>query len=419
MGELEGPLELTRLLADPKARVPAWPTGLDEVDRVLGGGLLQGSVTLLGGEPGVGKSTLVLQMAAGLAGRGCKSLIATGEESATQVAGRAARLGVDLGGVWVVPTGSLSRALGAVRALQPQVLVVDSVQTLADEQLEASPGSVSQVRRCAETLVELAKGPGGPAVVLLGHVTKDGSLAGPKVLEHLVDTVLSFEGDRLGSLRVVRATKHRFARVGEVGLLEMTNEGLAAVEDPARRFLGDRALPQPGSVVLASLSGRRPLLVEVQALVVPTAGTSPGRACSGFDHSRLAVLLAVLESRVGLRLGGHEVYLSVSGGVRLSDPGADLAVCMAVASAATGRPLDPALVVAGEIGLAGEVRQVSGARARCEEAARLGFREAVMASAHAKEDLPIGFSGVESVGEALERCLGATTSPPRLKVVGD
>ena len=353
------------------------PTGIGELDRVLGGGLVPGSVTLVGGEPGVGKSTLLLQALAAMARGGARCLLVSAEESAAQVRRRAGRLGAAVGGVWLVAETSLPGIRAAVAEVGPDVVVVDSIQTVWDPELESAPGSVAQVRGCAQALVSLAKA-GGPAVVLVGHVTKDGALAGPRVLEHLVDTVLSFDGDRHHALRLLRSTKHRFASTGELGLFEMAEGGLAGVADPSGLFLSDRRSGSPGSVVFPAMEGYRPLLVEIQALVVPTTMVAPRRSASGLDAGRLALLLAVLDRRAALSLARCEVYVSAVGGVRISEPGADLAICLALASAVSGRPVPPDLIALGEVGLGGELRQVAQTPRRLAEAARLGFASAAV-----------------------------------------
>ncbi|HET9731701.1 MAG TPA: DNA repair protein RadA [Acidimicrobiales bacterium] len=353
----------------------ARPTGVAELDRVLGGGLVPSSVTLMAGEPGIGKSTLLLQMLGGLARRGRRSLLVAAEESPEQVGLRAARLGIGDDGVWVVGGTDLASIRAAVSGLRPDVLVVDSIQTITDHDSGAAAGSVASVRACAQALADQAKA-GGPAVVLVGHVTKDGSIAGPRVLEHLVDTVLSFEGDRHHALRLLRAVKHRFGPVGELGMWEMTASGLEEVPDGAALLLADRRPGTPGSVVFAGMDGRRPLLVEIQALVAPAQGP-PRRSASGYETGRLQQLVAVLDRRAGIELRQHDVYVSVVGGVRLSDPGADLAVALAVASAALDLVVPADLVVLGEVGLGGELRQVAHTAPRLAEAARGGFRRAL------------------------------------------
>jgi DNA repair protein RadA/Sms len=355
------------------------PTGDGELDRVLGGGLVPGSVTVVGGEPGVGKSTLLLQALASISGatgsRPC--LYVTAEESARQVALRAERLGVSSPALWLVAETSLPHVVDHIDALAPDVVVVDSIQTIHDPDLGAAAGSVGQVRGCSQRLVHEAKAR-GVSVVLVGHVTKEGGLAGPRVLEHLVDTVLAFEGERHHALRMLRAVKHRFGSTHELGLFEMGEQGLVAVPDPSALFLADRQPGVPGSVVAPVLDGQRPLLVEVQALVVPSGAPAPRRTAQGVDGGRLAQVLAVLDRHAGLDLGRAEVHVAVAGGVRVTEPGADLAVALAVASSATERPLPPDLVTCGELGLGGELRQVHRTERRLAEAARLGFSRAVV-----------------------------------------
>jgi DNA repair protein RadA/Sms len=352
-------------------------TGDAELDRVLGGGLVPGSVTVLGGEPGVGKSTLLLQALASIATRGATCLYVTAEESARQVALRAERLGVTSPSLWLVSETSLPHVVAHLDDLSPDVVVVDSVQTVHDPDLASAPGSVGQVRGCAQRLVGEAKRR-SVSIVLVGHVTKDGGLAGPRALEHLVDTVLSFDGDRHHALRMLRAVKHRFGSTDELGLFEMGEAGLDAVPDPSALFLADRQTGVPGSVVAPVLDGQRPLLVEVQALVVPSQAPAPRRTAQGVDGGRLAQVLAVLQRRAELDLSRFEVHVAVAGGVRVAEPAADLAVAVAVASAATGQPVASEVVVCGEVGLGGELRQVHRTERRLAEATRLGFRRAVV-----------------------------------------
>jgi DNA repair protein RadA/Sms len=357
---------------------PRRPTGIDELDRVLGGGLVAGSVTLLGGEPGMGKSTLLLQSLGRLAAAGARCLLVGAEESAEQIRLRAGRLGPMPPELLLVADTSMARVLAHVETVRPDVVAVDSIQAVADPDLPGVPGSLSQVRECAHRLVRLAKEHGVTAL-MVGHVTKDGSLAGPRTLEHVVDTVLAFTGDRHHALRYLHASKHRFGSTQELGLLEMTEAGLLGVPDPSALFLADRCAGAPGSIVTPVVEGARPLLVEVQALVAPTGGgTSPRRAATGVDPARLALLLAVLQQRARLDLGGRDVYVSVAGGIRVAEPGADLAIALAIAGARAGLALPPGTVVMGEIGLAGEIRQVPGATRRLAEAERLGFVRAIV-----------------------------------------
>lgn len=385
------------------------PTGVAELDRVLGGGLVPSSVTLLGGEPGIGKSTLVLQVLSRLAVGGARCLLVSAEESAHAVKARAARLGMESPQLWLAAETDLRGLRAAIEQVKPAVVAVDSIQTVWDPDLDSAPGSVAQVRGCAHALVNLAKA-AGVTVLLVGHVTKEGALAGPRVLEHVVDTVLSFEGDRHHALRLLRAAKHRFGPTGELGLFEMTDEGLADVPDPSGLFLGDRRAGTPGSAVFPAMEGHRPLLVELQALVTESSLAMPRRSTSGLDGNRLAVLLAVLIRRAAIALGGRDVYVSAVGGVRVSEPGADLALALALASAALDRPLPSDLVVVGEVGLAGEVRQVSQTERRLSEAARLGFARAVVpASAPASVALPA--LRVTTLPEAIARVLVEDTTP--------
>ena len=350
-------------------------TGISELDRVLDGGLVPGSVTLLGGEPGIGKSTLLLQL---LASWPTRSLYVTAEESAQQVRLRAERLHAVRDNLWLVSEPSLTNIIAALDKVQPELLVIDSIQAVADPALGSAPGSVVQVRGCAHRLVQEAKRRNIPTI-LVGHVTKDGGLAGPRVLEHVVDTVLSFEGERHHALRILRAVKHRFGSTNELGLFEMTELGLVGVPDASQMFLADRRPGTPGSVVVPTLEGQRPLLVEVQALTNAMSGNvPPRRSAQGLDPGRLAMLLAVLERRAGISLSQHEVFASVVGGVRLSEPGSDLGLCIALVSAVTNKPAPSDLVVCGEVGLGGEIRHVGHMSRRLTEAARLGFTRAIV-----------------------------------------
>ncbi len=352
-------------------------TGLPELDRVLGGGLVPGSVTVLGGEPGIGKSTLVLQAVAGLARRGATALVVTGEESVAQVRLRAERLGALDDDVLVVAETDLETVAAHIEATDPDVVVVDSIQTLRHAGFPGAAGSVSQVREVAHELVSLAK-QRGVSMLVVGHVTKVGDLAGPRELEHVVDTVLAFEGDRHHALRLLRAHKHRFGSTDELGLFEMGVEGLVAVDDASRLFLADRKVGAPGSAVGVVVEAGRPLLVEVQALVAPTPAPMPRRVAQALDGGRLAMLLAVLDQRAGVSCAGSDVFASVAGGVRVAEPALDRGVCLAVASAVSGWPLPPDVVAIGEVGLAGEVRAVPGLDRRLREAARLGFGTAIV-----------------------------------------
>ena len=361
---------------DPTEFTPR-PTGVAELDRVLGGGLVPGSVTLLGGEPGIGKSTVLLQAAAEVAAAGRKVLYLSGEESAQQVRLRAERLGALHPMLWVATEVSLPQVLGAIASVQPDLVIVDSVQTLLNPDLASTPGSVAQVRECTHRLVQEAKRT-GCAIVLVGHVTKEGALAGPRVLEHMVDTVLSFEGDRHHALRLLRVVKHRFGSTQELGLFEMTEKGLSGVPDASGMFLADRRLGIPGSVVVPTIEGARPLLVELQVLTTPSTLPSPRRSAQGIDSGRLSLLLAVLQQRVGVPTGQVDVYALAVGGVKIVEPGADLALGLAVVSSLTGTPVPADIVACGEVGLGGELRQVAHTPRRLAEAARLGFKRAVL-----------------------------------------
>lgn len=355
----------------------ALPTGIGELDLVLGGGLVPGSVTLVGGEPGIGKSTLLLQAFAAMAARGATTLIVTAEESVQQVRLRAGRLGTLSENLHLVAETNLACILAHIATLKPDLVLIDSIQTVFDSDLSSAPGSVSQVRECAQRFVREAKEQ-TVTTVLVGHVTKEGALAGPRVLEHLVDTVLSFEGDRHHALRVLRAVKHRFGSTHELGLFEMTEAGLTAVEDPSGLFLSDRREGVAGSVVVPTVDGNRPLLVEMQALVSSSSLPQPRRCALGIDSGRLSLLLAVLERRVGIHMGGMDVHASAVGGVRVLEPGADLAIALALVSSLSNVPLPEDLVAFGEVGLAGELRQVSQPERRLSETLRLGFRRAIV-----------------------------------------
>jgi DNA repair protein RadA/Sms len=407
--------EPTALGAVHEPGVPRQAIGISELDRVLGGGLVRGSLVLVGGEPGIGKSTLLLQVAAGVTTAGGGSVLyATGEESAAQVRLRAARLGLLDGApaerIRVVAEAEVGRIMEIARSERPGLVVVDSIQTATVDELDGPAGSVGQVRESALRMMDLAKGE-GIAVVLVGHVTKDGLLAGPKTLEHLVDAVLSIEGERFAALRLVRASKNRFGSTEEVGVFEMGERGLAEVADPARAFLAEHDGPAPGSVVAPTLEGSRPILVEVQALVAPGAIGSPRRTASGVDPNRVALLIAVLGRRVGIGLASHDVYLNLAGGLTVGEPGLDLPIAIALASSLRDRPVHDRTVAIGEVGLLGELRPVSGLERRLKEAARLGFDRAIVprATREASWTPPVGMEviAVGSLGEAVERALAA------------
>jgi DNA repair protein RadA/Sms len=375
-------------------------TRVDELDRVLGGGVVAGSATLLGGEPGIGKSTLALQVAAAMARAGSRVLYASAEESNAQVRSRAERLGALDDGLWLTTESRAPVLATHAIELAPQLVVVDSIQTVRHPELSSAAGSVGQVRECTSTLVGAAKHHGF-ALVLVGHVTKEGALAGPRVLEHLVDTVLTFEGDRHHALRLLRATKHRFGSTEELGVFEMTERGLVPVPDPSRLFLDDRRTDVPGSVVLPVLDGYRPLLIEVQALTADGAAGHPRRFAHGIDPGRLSMVLAVLDERVRFDLAHRDVHALAVGGVRVTEPAADLALAIAIVSSFSDTPIDADLVAMGEIGLGGELRQAHQTARRLSEAARLGFRRAIVP--RSAPDPPSGISVLRAstVGEAL------------------
>ncbi|MFZ4289189.1 DNA repair protein RadA [Variovorax sp. HJSM1_2] len=378
------------------------PTGLDELDRVLGGGIVEGGVVLIGGDPGIGKSTLLLQALDALQRAGQKTLYVTGEESGAQVALRSRRLGILNSQVQVLAEIQLEKILSTLQSHRPQIAVIDSIQTVYSDQLTSAPGSVAQVRECAAHLTRAAKA-SGVAIVLVGHVTKEGALAGPRVLEHMVDTVLYFEGDTHSSFRLVRAIKNRFGAVNEIGVFAMTESGLKGVSNPSAIFLSQHTEPVPGSCVMVTLEGTRPLLVEIQALV-DTGGPSPRRLSVGLDKDRLAMLLAVLHRHAGIACMDQDVFVNAVGGVRISEPAADLAVLLAITSSLRGKALPKGFIAFGEVGLAGEVRPAPRGQERLKEAAKLGFSVAVVPKANAPKKPIEGLTihAVERVEEAME-----------------
>ncbi|RZL03592.1 MAG: DNA repair protein RadA [Rubrivivax sp.] len=362
------------------ADIARTPTGLEELDRVLGGGIVTGGVILIGGDPGIGKSTLLLQALDALS-RQMPVLYVTGEESGAQVALRAQRLGLDGSKVRVQAEIQLENIIATLDAEQPSFCVIDSIQTIYSDQLTSAPGSVAQVRECAAHLTRVAKS-SGCTMVLVGHVTKEGALAGPRVLEHIVDTVLYFEGETHSSFRLVRAIKNRFGAVNEIGVFAMTDKGLKGVSNPSAIFLSTHDEPVPGSVVMVTLEGTRPLLVEIQALV-DSGGPSPRRLSVGLERDRLAMLLAVLHRHAGMACGDQDVFVNAVGGVRISEPAADLAVLLAIQSSLRGKPLPKGFFAFGEVGLAGEIRPAPRGQERLKEAAKLGFSIAVVPKANA------------------------------------
>lgn len=382
------------------------PTGMNELDRVLGGGLVPGSMILVGGDPGIGKSTILLQALDGIGRNNNKPLYVTGEESPEQVRLRADRLGVDGDKILLLSETRMDTILSAIETTKPSVVVIDSIQSVFDPAVDSAPGTVSQIREVAARLMYLAKARRVP-VLLIGHVTKDGNIAGPRVLEHMVDTVLYFESSAGHDYRILRAHKNRFGSTNEIGVFEMGPRGLKEVENASELFLAERSRAAPGSVVLPALEGTRPLLVEVQALVAPAAGP-PRRTCSGFDSHRAALLVAVLERRAGLQLVGSDVFVNVAGGVGLSEPAADLAVALALASSFLDRPLPPHAVAFAEVGLTGELRAVSQAETRLKESRKLGFKQAFVSKSTqsrltSKPDLQL--VSVRSIAEAVEYAL--------------
>ena len=387
------------------AEVERTPTGQEELDRVLGGGIVAGGVVLIGGDPGIGKSTLLLQAVDALSAQ-MKVLYVTGEESGAQVGMRARRLGLSGKQVRVIAEINLEKILATLEVEQPAFCVIDSIQTLYSEQLTSAPGSVAQVRECAAQLTRTAKST-GVSMVLVGHVTKDGSLAGPRVLEHIVDTVLYFEGDTHSSFRLVRAIKNRFGAVNEIGVFAMTERGLKGVANPSAIFLSTHGEPVPGSCVLVTLEGTRPLLVEIQALV-DSGGPSPRRLSVGLDRDRLAMLLAVLHRHAGVSCMDQDVFVNAVGGVRISEPAADLAVMLAIQGSLRGKPLPQGFIAFGEVGLAGEVRPAPRGQERLKEAAKLGFSVAVVPKANAPKKPIEGLTihAVERIEQAIDAVRG-------------
>ena len=385
-------------------------TGQDELDRVLGGGMVEGGVVLIGGDPGIGKSTLLLQALDSLQRSGQKTLYVTGEESGAQVALRAQRLGLLGSKVNVLAEIQLEKILATLHSAEAHqrydIAVIDSIQTVYSEQLTSAPGSVAQVRECAAHLTRAAKA-SGTAIVLVGHVTKEGALAGPRVLEHMVDTVLYFEGDTHSSFRLVRAIKNRFGAVNEIGVFAMTEKGLKGVSNPSAIFLSQHAEPVPGSCVMVTLEGTRPMLVEIQALV-DSGGPSPRRLSVGLDKDRLAMLLAVLHRHAGVACMDQDVFVNAVGGVRISEPAADLAVMLSITSSLRGKPLPKGFIAFGEVGLAGEVRPAPRGQERLKEAAKLGFSVAIVPKANApkksamKEFEGMTIHAVERIEEAMQ-----------------
>jgi DNA repair protein RadA/Sms len=398
----------SEIATEPHARLS---TGIDEFDRVLGGGIVPGSLVLLGGEPGIGKSTLLLQAAANMARTIGPVLYSSGEESEHQVKSRGERLAVGNAPLYLLAETCLERILDEIARIKPALVIVDSIQTVFSLKFQSAPGSIGQVREAATQLLFTAKGRNVPTL-LVGHVTKDGSLAGPKALEHVVDTVLYFEGERHHSHRVVRAVKNRFGAISELGVFEMTSSGLRPVPNPSKLFLAERPTNAPGSAVLCSVEGSRPILVEVQALVSSSSYGTARRMASGIDQQRLSLLLAVLEKRAGLNLLGDDVFVNIAGGMTVDEPASDLGVVAAIASSVRNRVIPPTTAMFGEVGLAGEVRGISQAALRVREAAQMGFERCIMPEAnidpadHGRPSGTCALVGVRTVGEALDALLG-------------
>ena len=371
---------------------------IGELDRVCGGGLVPSSALLVGGDPGIGKSTLLLQALAAMGREGHRCVYVSGEEAVDQIRGRARRLGVADAALEIAAATSVRDILTTLRANPPAVFVIDSIQTMYIDNLESAPGSVAQVRGSAQALIQFAKESGAIAA-LVGHVTKDGQIAGPRVLEHMVDTVLYFEGERSHQFRILRTVKNRFGPTDEIGVFEMTDRGLMEVASPSALFIGDRAHNVAGSAVFAGMEGSRPMLVEIQALVAPSPFSTPRRAVVGWDSSRLAMVLAVLEARCDVRFAGNDVYLNIAGGLRIAEPAADLAAAAALISSLTDAPLPDSSVVFGEVGLSGEVRRVSQTDARLKEAAKLGFEQAFTSGGGRKRESSIAISRIDRLDE--------------------
>lgn len=392
------------LLRDvPEDAMQRTSTGVPELDRVLGGGIVEGGLMLIGGDPGIGKSTLLLQVCAHLAKAGHSVLYISGEESAKQIKLRARRLGIDVPNLYVLAENALDAIEEKLTQLQPEIAVVDSIQTMYRPEMASAPGSVSQIRECTSLLMRLCK-ENGISMFVVGHVTKEGAIAGPRMLEHMVDVVLYFEGDRMQEYRLLRAVKNRFGSVNELGVFQMTEQGMQPVDNPSEQLLSHRAKGASGSVVFCGLEGSRPLLCDVQALAAPTAFGTPRRTVGGADAGRVALLLAVLEKRCGIRTSNHDVYINVAGGLELGEPAADLALCAAVASSIKDAPLGAEVAVVGEIGLAGEVRSVPQCERRVSECARLGFTTVIAPKANVRNlRAPEGVHviGVDTVAQAL------------------
>lgn len=402
--ETAKPIPITAVQAVQEPRIE---TKSAELNRVLGGGIVTGSLVLIGGDPGIGKSTLLLQTSAQLAAAGHTVLYISGEESTKQVKLRAGRLRAESDQLYVLAEANLEYIVTAIETIRPACVVIDSIQTMYRTDITSAPGSVAQVSECTAELMKIAKTK-GVAIFIVGHVTKEGAIAGPRILEHMVDTVLYFEGERHHTYRILRAVKNRFGSTNEIGIFEMRDMGLREVENPSEVFLEERSRGAAGSTVVAAMEGTRPVLVEIQALVSPTSFGNPRRMATGLDHNRVSLLMAVLEKRVGLLLQNQDAYLKVAGGVKLDEPAIDLAVAVSIASSFRDRPTNPADVIIGEVGLTGEVRRVSRIEQRVQEAVKLGFSRVIVPKNNlAGWQPPVGVNviGVSHVTEALEHTM--------------
>ena len=386
------PTPITEIIAGERERLEI---GIGELDRVLGGGIVHGSMVLVGGDPGIGKSTLLLQAMGQLASKEKKVLYISGEESLQQTKMRADRLGIASEQLLALSETSLERILQHIAAIKPSAAVIDSIQTISTGELPSSPGSIGQVREASSRLTYLAKTLSIP-IFLVGHVTKEGSIAGPKVLEHMVDTVLYFEGEAHHAFRILRAVKNRFGSTQEIGVFEMKDSGLMEVFSPSEHFLSERTPSAAGSVVVPSLEGSRPILVELQALVVPTRFGLPRRTAEGIDPNRISLLVAVMDKRLGIHLFGHDIFLNIAGGLKIEEPGTDLGVIASIASSSEDKVVDPEMVIFGEVGLGGEVRGISRAEARVKEAARMGFKKCLLPGQNQEKIKSI--KGIELIG---------------------
>ncbi|HSI24620.1 MAG TPA: DNA repair protein RadA [Methylotenera sp.] len=395
--------QLQKLSSIKAADIERTPTGISEFDRVLGGGLVEGGVVLIGGDPGIGKSTLLLQVLCHL-GKSAQAIYVSGEESPQQIAMRAKRLGLDASQVELLAEINLEKILATLQTHKPNIAVIDSIQTVYSEALQSAPGSVAQVRECSAQLTRLAKQL-GITVILVGHVTKEGSLAGPRVLEHIVDTVLYFEGDQNSSFRLIRAFKNRFGAVNELGVFAMTEHGLREVSNPSALFLSHHEDQVAGSCITVTMEGTRPLLIEIQALVDESHAPSPKRLATGLEQNRLAMLLAVLNRHAGIPCFDQDVFINAVGGVKIAEPAVDLAVILSIVSSLKNKPLEHKLIVFGEVGLAGEVRPVPGGQVRLKEAAKLGFTKAIVPKANAPKGKLDGIEiiAVERLDQALRQ----------------